>query len=143
MDKNKLIEEAMIARKKSYSPYSNMAVGAAVFTETGKIYRGCNIENKITAARVCAERTAIFSAFVNDEKIKAISIIGDTEGPIEPCDFCKFVLLEMCNKDTVVIMSNLKGDVAETVVGDLKPAESSKKMLSILVNELRKNSIKR
>lgn len=40
-----LIGEAYEAKKNAYVPYSNFPVGAALLTEDGKIYRGCNIEN--------------------------------------------------------------------------------------------------
>ena len=40
-----LIEEAFAARKMAYTPYSHFQVGAALLTEEGRIYRGCNIEN--------------------------------------------------------------------------------------------------
>lgn len=42
---DKLIQEALAARQNSYSPYSDYKVGAALLTKSGKIYRGCNIEN--------------------------------------------------------------------------------------------------
>ena len=38
-----LIEEAFAARKMAYTPYSHFQVGAALLTEKGGIYRGCNI----------------------------------------------------------------------------------------------------
>ncbi|KAA0800684.1 cytidine deaminase [Bacillus sp. BB56-3] len=140
MNKEKLIAEAIIARNKSYAPYSNIRIGAALQTEDGKIYHGCNIENEVTAVRVCAERTAIFNAFINNNsKIKAIAIIGNTEKPVIPCEFCKLVLLEMCNKDTLILMANLKGDFEEMAVKDINPDEKSKKMLGLLIKELRRN----
>ena len=45
IDKELLIEKALEARKMSYSPYSHFQVGAAILTESGKIYTGANIEN--------------------------------------------------------------------------------------------------
>lgn len=44
----------------SYSPYSKFPVGAAVLTDTGEIFTGCNVENASYGLTICAERNAIF-----------------------------------------------------------------------------------
>ena len=41
----RLIAAALEARKRSYAPYSHYHVGAALWTQSGKLYTGCNIEN--------------------------------------------------------------------------------------------------
>mgnify|MGYP002857560211 CR=1 FL=1 len=70
-----LIKEAKKGMKNSYSPYSKFSVGAAVLTESGKIYRGCNIENASFGLALCAERNAISSAIASGEKSKITAII--------------------------------------------------------------------
>ena len=55
-----LISEAYKAKEYSYAPYSNFHVGAALCTDSGRIYRGCNIENAAYSPTNCAERTAFF-----------------------------------------------------------------------------------
>ena len=62
MSNEELIRLAFEAREKAYAPYSNWKVGAALLTESGKVYLGCNIENSGFTATVCAERTAFFKA---------------------------------------------------------------------------------
>ena len=57
-----LIETALLMRERSYSPYSGFSVGAALFTEGGRIYGGCNIENAAYSLTVCAERVAMTKA---------------------------------------------------------------------------------
>ena len=57
-----LIRRAMKAREYSYSPYSNFSVGAAILSESGKIYTGCNIESASYTPTICAERVALFKA---------------------------------------------------------------------------------
>ena len=63
MTKEDLVYEAIEARDLSYSPYSKFAVGAALLTKDGEIYRGANIENASFSLTMCAERNAIFNAY--------------------------------------------------------------------------------
>ncbi|ADL12164.1 cytidine deaminase [Acetohalobium arabaticum] len=109
---DKLIKAAINARKNAYVPYSEFAVGAAVLTEEGKIYGGCNIENISYSMTNCAERTAIFKAVSNEEdtKIRAIAIVADTKHPCVPCGACRQVMIEFGDRDLEVIMANLAGD---------------------------------
>lgn len=117
-----LINEAIEARKQAHAPYSTFQVGAAVLTKNGNIYRGCNIENASYGLTNCAERTALFTAVANGEKnVKAIAIVGDTEGPISPCGACRQVMAEFCDEQTKIILANLKGDVHETTIEKLLP----------------------
>ena len=63
-----LIRRAMKAREYSYSPYSNFSVGAAILSESGKIYTGCNIESASYTPTICAERVALFKAVSEGER---------------------------------------------------------------------------
>ncbi|MDQ3818619.1 MAG: cytidine deaminase, partial [Acidobacteriota bacterium] len=63
----KLVDAARAARDCSLSPFSNFCVGAAVETEDGKIYTGCNIESASYGLTVCAERVAIWKALSEGE----------------------------------------------------------------------------
>ena len=62
MTDEKLLELALDARKNAYVPYSGYAVGAALLTEDGKVFAGCNIENAAYGNTLCAERTALVKA---------------------------------------------------------------------------------
>ena len=116
----KLIQAAIEMRKQSYSPYSNFAVGAAVLSNDGYIYGGCNIENASYGLTNCAERTAIFNA-VSDGKrnISAIAIVADTDRPCSPCGACRQVIGEF--KIPCIIMANLKGEYKMVTLEELLP----------------------
>jgi cytidine deaminase len=116
----KLIQAAIEMRKQSYSPYSNFAVGAAVLSNDGYIYGGCNIENASYGLTNCAERTAIFNA-VSDGKrnISAIAVVADTDRPCSPCGACRQVIGEF--KIPCIIMANLKGAYKKVTLEELLP----------------------
>ena len=72
-----LLNSAKEARLNSYSPYSNFAVGAAILTESGKIFTGANVENASYGLAICAERAAAVKAVNSGEKVfKAIACVG-------------------------------------------------------------------
>ncbi|WP_026674666.1 cytidine deaminase [Alkalihalobacterium bogoriense] len=122
MDKQNIITEAKKAMDFAYVPYSNFKVGAALLTDSGKIYRGCNIENASYGLTNCAERTAIFKAISEGDKtFTAIAVIGDTSGPISPCGACRQVLVEHCPHDMPVFLTNLQGQTTETTISKLLP----------------------
>ncbi|WP_313798237.1 cytidine deaminase [Cytobacillus sp.] len=126
MNIEKLIEEAKIAREKAYVPYSKFKVGAAIITEDGKIYHGCNIENAAYSMCNCAERTAIFKAYSEgDKKFTAMAVVADTDRPCSPCGACRQVIAELCPKDMKVFLTNLKGDIQEISIEGLLPGAFS------------------
>lgn len=119
--KAKLLEQAKTAREQAYVPYSGFKVGAALLTKSGKIYFGCNIENASYGLANCAERTAIFKAISEGEReIEAIAVVADSRVPVPPCGACRQVISEF-NPRMLVILGNLKGDVAEYTIDQLLP----------------------
>ena len=116
----KLIDRAIVARKKSYSPYSHFGVGAALVCEDGSIYEGCNIENASYGLTNCAERTAIFKAVSEGHtKFKALAVVADTEGPCAPCGACRQVISEF--EISQIILANLKGNYRLVSLDELLP----------------------
>jgi len=131
MEAIKLIEEAKKARENAYVPYSKFKVGAALLTKDGKVYHGCNIENAAYSMCNCAERTALFSAYaVKDTEFIALAVVADTERPCSPCGACRQVIAELCPKDMIVYLTNLKGDVQEITVEQLLPGAFSSEDLN-------------
>ena len=110
MSNEELIRLALEAREMAYTPYSHWKVGAALLTKSGKVYKGCNIENSGFSATICAERTAIFKAVSEGEyDFEKIAIIsGDEvrgpEGYCTPCGVCRQVMTEFCKPDEFVVV---------------------------------------
>lgn len=122
MEDKQLIEYAKEAREKAYVPYSNYPVGAALLTKSGKVFTGFNIENAAYSLCNCAERTALFKAFSEDEKeYTTLAVVADGKRPVPPCGACRQVLAELCPQEMKVILTNLAGDVEITSVEKLLP----------------------
>ena len=106
-----LISRALEARKNAYAPYSDFRVGAALLSDSGGIYTGCNIENSAYTPTNCAERTAFFKAVSEGVRsFRAICIAGgpgerEPEEPCPPCGVCRQVMLEFCAPDFEVILA--------------------------------------
>ena len=116
----KLMDCAIKAREKAYSPYSHFAVGAALLCEDGTLYEGCNIENASYGLTNCAERTVIFKAVSEGHiKFKAIAVVADTEGPCAPCGACRQVMAEF--KIPLIIMGNLMGNIKIVTIEEVLP----------------------
>jgi len=115
-----LIKKALEARNWAYAPYSDYAVGAAVLTESGKIYDGVNVENAVYPLTMCAERVAIFKAVSQGEKtFQAIAVVTRNGGT--PCGSCRQVMAEF-GMDTIVLIADTSGKLlAEYTVADLLP----------------------
>ena len=105
-----LMLDAVMAREKAYTPYSNYKVGACLLAKSGKKYLGCNVENASYTPTNCAERTAFFKAISEGERgFEAIAVVGGKDGePLSlnctPCGVCRQVMLEFCTKDFKVIL---------------------------------------
>lgn len=127
MDYQKLIEAALSARENAYVPYSNFKVGAALITEDGRIFTGCNIENASYGAANCAERTAIFKAISEGyTTINALAVVGDVKNYTYPCGICRQVIAEFSNKDTVVIIAKNKEEYIVKSIKDILPGAFTK-----------------
>ena len=104
MKPEELIKQALIARNRAASPYSQYQVGAAILTEDNTVILGCNVESKAYPTTLCAERVAIFSAISQGyRKFTAIAII--TEDGAFPCGSCRQILHEYTG-DIPIYISN-------------------------------------
>lgn len=106
-----LFAEAVKASAKSYSRYSGFHVGAALLTDDGTVFTGCNIENASYSMTICAERTAIFKAVSEGHtRFTAIAVAGssgeDFSVPCTPCGACLQVMSEFCGDDFVIVLAD-------------------------------------
>lgn len=130
----KMYEQALQARKNSYSPYSKFKVGAAVLLDNDNIIVGTNIENSSYGLTSCAERNALFSAIslgYKKENIKALLVVANTDAPCSPCGACRQVISELMNQDADVILTNTKNDIKIFKVKELLPFSFSKDDLDV------------
>jgi len=116
-----LVKKANEARNKSYCPYSDFAVGAALLCSDGTIYTGANIENASYTPTICAERVAFFHAVHEGRRdFTAIAIVGgksgcDVDSLCTPCGVCRQVMSEFCKGDFKIILSDGKTDSVFTL----------------------------
>ncbi len=125
MDYNNLIEAAKSVALNAYCVYSNFRVGAALLSKSGKIYTGCNIENRSYGATICAERSALSQAVSNGEtSFTAIAIYSpDSNEELTPCGICRQVLSEF-NQNMAVICLNSKGNYTILNLSELMPFDT-------------------
>ena len=112
---------ALAARLKAYAPYSNFMVGAALMTESGRVFAGCNVENISFGLTICAERVCVGSALEQGERnFEAIVVVSDSHDPVVPCGACRQVLAEFSPKMRVISWT-ISGQKAEFTLGELFP----------------------
>lgn len=138
MTREELVKKAYEAQKFSYSPYSGFQVGAALLTQNGKVYTGCNIENAAFSPTNCAERTAVFKAVSEGEtQFQAIAIVGNKKGAPEeewefctPCGVCRQVLLEFVDPQKFEILLGKGKEIRKFTLSQLLPESFSPSMLA-------------
>ena len=119
MTDEKLLELALDARKNAYVPYSGYAVGAALLTEDGKVFAGCNIENAAYGNTLCAERTALVKAVSEGyRKFTKIAIASSGSAPY-PCGACRQSLYEFAPGLEVLVTWD--GHVERAPLSELLP----------------------
>ena len=124
-----LIDAAREVRDRAHAPYSNFQVGAAVETEDGTIYTGCNVESASYGLTVCAERVAIWKGVSEGaKKFGRIAVVVDTEELTPPCGACRQVIWEFCG-DAPVMLSNLNGKTETIRMSELLPRAFDSKFL--------------
>ena len=115
----KLLEMAVGMLKRSYVPYSNYPVGAALLAKDGRIFTGCNVENAAYGNTMCAERPALFKAVSEGAReFTAIAVAARGSAPF-PCGACRQSLYEFA--PDLRVMVTWDGNVRRTTLRELLP----------------------
>jgi cytidine deaminase len=98
-----LFEAARDVQIRAYAPYSRFKVGAAIATESGRIFAGCNVENAAYPVGTCAEAAAIAAMVAaGGRRIAAILVLGDGAALVTPCGACRQRIREFAGPDTLI-----------------------------------------
>jgi cytidine deaminase len=131
MDADDLLDRARDAFEASYAPYSEYAVGAALLTEDGTVYTGCNIETANYSNSLHAEEVALGSA-VRDghQAFEALAVASAARDGVTPCGMCRQTLAEFCDEDFEIHCGTGTGRETYTL-GDLLPEPISAGTLDV------------
>ena len=110
LEQERLTQAATQALDRAYAPYSQFRVGAAVLTDTGEVFSGCNVENASYGLSMCAERNAIANAVINCQsgkmKLKAIAVVNNQNVPCSPCGACRQVIWEFGQDAQIIFLAS-------------------------------------
>src|SRR4051794_9484319 len=106
-ERDRLIAAARKATENAHAPYSNFFVGAALLTDDGRTFSGCNVENASYGLTICAERNAVFAAVAATPKGKKLQIVAlaafNARSPAcSPCGACRQVISEFAEPSTAI-----------------------------------------
>ena len=118
-----LVSAALAARGRAYAPYSRFQVGAALRTEDGAVFAGCNVENAAFPEGTCAEAGAIAAMVMGDgsRRIAEVVVAAEAKEPCTPCGGCRQKLAEFAGPETPVTLATTDGALFRTTIGDLLP----------------------
>ena len=106
---------------KAYAPYSHFPVGAALECMDGTVFTGCNVENAVYPAGICAERNAIFHAVSEGQtRFRRIVVAGTSQDFCVPCGVCRQVMREFA-PDLEIICLNGHGEEKTFTLPELLP----------------------
>src|SRR5437868_12920266 len=116
-----LLDAAKQAAKRTYSPYSKYPVGAALLTQDGKVFTGCNVENASYGGAICAERTAVVKAVSEGyTRFSAIPVACEKSSNSWPCGICRQFMSEF-GVDLDVIVERTDGSIETLTLEKLLP----------------------
>ncbi|WP_222918311.1 cytidine deaminase [Natrinema sp. SYSU A 869] len=119
---NDLIDAARDIQDRAHVPYSDYRVGAALETEDGEVFVGCNLENANYSNSLHAEEVAIAEAVKNGHReFSRLAVSSNRRDGVTPCGMCRQTLSEFCDDDLVVLCDDGDDEVTEYTLGELLP----------------------
>jgi cytidine deaminase len=119
---DELFKAAKAIQAKAYAPYSRFKVGAAIATDTGKVFTGCNVENAAYPVGSCAEAGAISAMIAAGEsRIARIVVMGEGENLVTPCGGCRQRIREFAAADTPIHIAGPEGIRKSFTLDELLP----------------------
>jgi cytidine deaminase len=116
-----LLAAARAVQRHAYAPASRFAVGAAVLTDDGRVFVGCNVENASYGLTICAERAAVCAAVAaGARRLVAVAVVTDLDEPARPCGACRQVLAEF-GPGMHVLVGGRNGACTATTLDRLLP----------------------
>jgi purine nucleosidase len=117
-----LLRRARAASERSYAPYSDYRVGAALRTDDGAVFAGCNVENANYSNSLHAEEVALGAAVAAGHRsFDRLAVSSAARDGITPCGACRQTLAEFCDGDLVVVCDG-DPEAREYTLGELLPA---------------------
>lgn len=121
IDWEPLIAAARSVRERAYAPYSRFRVGAALLAADGRIFAGCNVENRTFGLTVCAERSAVLQAVAAGAGPPvALAVVADASPKAPPCGMCRETLAEFAD-DLPILLVDSQGDREELRLAEIFP----------------------
>lgn len=120
MSVDALADRAAAARRRAHAPYSGYQVGAALETEDGRVFDGCNVENVSYSVTCCAERVALYTAVAaGARRFRRLVVVAGGATP-HPCGACRQALSEFAPDDLPITVV-ADGGRHEFTLGELLP----------------------
>jgi cytidine deaminase len=119
---------AEAARDRAYAPFSHFRVGAALETDDGTVFAGCNVENASYGLTICAERSAVVAAVsAGHQRFRRMVLVSDAAEPVAPCGACRQVLSEFAPD---LVVESCAGELSQQwTMRELLPAGFTAEML--------------
>jgi cytidine deaminase len=122
MDPDGLLAAARAAQRQAHAPFSGFAVGAALLSADGRLFIGCNVENRSFGLSLCAERAAVAAAIAAGARsFRAVAVVTDADPPAAPCGMCRETLAEFCGPELAIHLAGAGGARRDTTLGDIFP----------------------
>lgn len=103
IDWEQLRDQARLAMKNAYAPYSRFPVGVAGQTSDGRIVTGCNVENASYGLGLCAECGMVSELIrTGGGRLVAVACVDGNGNALMPCGRCRQLLWEHGGPDCLV-----------------------------------------